>query len=136
MTALSSNQTPVHAFSSIEEAQAAFPSPAEFRVALAEDVHSDAGRFNTLKPMDLLQACGVDVGNIDEFCLSQVCTDRRAMRAGRDMDWRYRYTYRISGKNRRSIRFQTEHGDGGVCEHIEGPYIYTRPFKKPRAKQA
>jgi len=120
------------AYKSIEEAQAAFPSPAEFRVALVEDVHLDRGMFKALKPMDLLQACGVDVGNIDEFSLSQVCTDLRAMRAGRDMDWCYRYTYRIVGKVRRSVRFQTEHGDGGVCESIEGPYIYTRPFKKPR----
>lgn len=82
--------------------------------------------------MELLKACGADVGNIDKFCLSQVCTDRRAMLAGRDTDWQYRYTYRIVGKGRRSVRFQTEHGDGGVCENIEGPYIYTRPFKKPR----
>ena len=124
------------AYKSIEEAQAAFPSPAEFRVALVEDVHLDLGMFEAIRPMDLLQACGVDVGNIDEFCLSQVCTDRMAMRAGRDMDWRYRYTYRIRGKNRRTVRFQTEHGDGGVCEHIEGPYLYTRPFKKPRNKKA
>lgn len=120
------------AFSRIEEAQAAFPSPKAFRLALVDDVHSGAGRFDDLKPMELLKACGVDVGNIDEFCLSQVCTDRIAMRAGRDMDWRYRYTYRIVGKGRRTVRFQTEHGDGGVCESIEGPYIYTRPFKKPR----
>lgn len=120
------------AFKTIEEAQAAFPSPEAFRYALVDDVHSGAGRFDELKPMELLEACGVDVGNIDEFCLSQVCTDRRAMLAGRDMDWRYRYTYRIVGKSRRSVRFQTEHGDGGVCEDIDGPYIYTRPFKKRR----
>lgn len=120
------------AFETIEEAQAAFPSPEAFRLALVDDVHSGAGRFDDLKPMELLKACGVDVGNIDEFCLSQVCTDRSAMRAGRDMDWRYRYTYRIVGKGRRTVRFQTEHGDGGVCESIEGPYIYTRPFKKRR----
>lgn len=120
------------AFQTIEEAQAAFPSPEEFRFALVDDVHSGTGRFDDLEPMELLKACGVDVGNIDKFCLSQVCTDRRAMLAGRDTDWRYRYTYRIVGKGRRSVRFQTEHGDGGVCESIEGPYIYTRPFKKPR----
>jgi hypothetical protein len=119
-------------FKTIDEAKVAFPSPAAFRFALVDDVHSGDGRFDDLKPMELLKACGVDVGNIDEFCLSQVCTDRRAMLAGRDTDWRYRYTYRILGKSRRSVRFQTEHGDGGVCESIEGPYIYTRPFKKPR----
>ncbi len=119
-------------FETIEEAQTAFPSPAAFRLALVDDVHFGNGRFADLKPMDLLKSCGVDVGNIDDFCLSQVCTDRSAMRAGRDADWQYRYTYRIVGKNRRSVRFQTEHGDGGICESIEGPYIYTRPLKKPR----
>lgn len=119
-------------FRTIEEAQATHPSPAALRIALVDDVHSGAGRFDDLEPMELLKACGVDVGNVDEFCLSQVCTDRSAMLAGRDTDWRYRYTYRIVGKSRRSVRFQTEHGDGGVCESIEGPYIYTRPFKKPR----
>ena len=124
------------AFKTIEDARAAFPSPASFRIALVDDVHFGEGRFDDLEPMELLKACGVDVGNIDQFCLSQVCTDRRAMLAGRDMDWRYRYTYRIVGKNRRSIRFQTEHGDGGVCEEIEGPYVYTRPFKKLRRKGA
>lgn len=117
---------------SIEEAQAAFPSPAAFRIALVDDVHSGDGRFDGLEPMELLKACEVDVGNIDDFCLSQVCTDRSAMLAGRDTDWRYRYTYRIAGKSRRSVRFQTEHGDGGGCESIKGPYIYARPLKKPR----
>ncbi len=120
------------AFKTIEEAKAAHPKPEGFRIALVDDVHFGTGRFDDLEPMELLKACGVDVGNIDKFCLSQVCTDRSAMRAGRDTDWQYRYTYRIVGKNRRSVRFQSEHGDGGVCESIEGPYIYTRPFKKLR----
>ena len=64
------------AFRDIEQAQATHPSPAALRIALVDDVHSGAGRFDDLEPMELLKACGVDVGNIDEFCLSQVCTDR------------------------------------------------------------
>lgn len=114
------------AFANINEAKAAFPTPETFRIALVDDVHFDTERFSDLEPMELLRACGVDVGNKDQFCISQVPTDYAAYRRGDESGWGFRYTYRIAGKGRRTVRFQTEHGDGGVCESCEGPYIYTR----------
>lgn len=117
---------PSHPFLTIADAKAAYPTAAEFRVALVDDVHFKQNRLKNIPPLQLLEACGVDVGNIDEFCLSQVLTDRRAMLAGKETGWRFRYTYKIPGKNRRSVRFQTEHGCGGKCEEVLGPYIYTR----------
>lgn len=113
-------------FKTIEEAKVAYPTPKELRFALVDDIHSGEGRFKNIPPLELLESCGVDVGNIDEFCLSQVPTDRRAMLAGKETGWRYRYTYKITGKNRRSVRFQTEHGCGGLCERAVGPYIFRR----------
>ena len=117
---------PTAPFQTIAEAKAAHPTCAEFRFALVDDLHFGHNRFKQIPAMDLLEACGVDVGNIDEFCLSQIPTDRRAMLAGDETGWRFRYTYKIPGKNRRSVRFQTEHGSGGICKRIAGPYIYRR----------
>jgi len=113
-------------FKTIAEAKTAYPTAAEFRIALVDYVHFAQNRLKDIPPLQLLEACGVDVGNIDEFCLSQVPNDRRVMLAGKETGWRFRYTYKITGKNRRSVRFQTEHGCGGKCEEVIGPYIYTR----------
>ncbi len=69
------------------------------------------------------------MGNTGGFCISQVPSDRVAFKNS-DSGWAFIYTYRISGKNRRTIRFRSEHGDGGVCDSCVGPYVYRRQ-KKP-----
>jgi len=116
------------AFGSIEEAQVEFPTPELFRVALVDDVHFGRGRFDALHSLDLLEACGVAVGDMDNFCISQVPSNRYKARTS-DSGWSYIYTYRIPGKSRRSVRFKSEHGDGGVCDACTGPYINRRKQK-------
>jgi hypothetical protein len=113
------------AFETIDQAKAEFPSPEKFRVALVDDVHFRGHRFDALAPRDLLEACGVSVGSMDAFCLSQVPSDRRKFLAS-DSGWRFIYTYRIPGRNRRTVRFKSEHGDGGACDACTGPYLYRR----------
>jgi hypothetical protein len=113
-------------FENLVEAISEFPSPAAFRSALVDDVHFDRGRFSRLSPKELLVACGVQIGSMDVFCLSQVPSNRAAFKSG-DSGWSFIYTYRIPGRNRRTIRFRSEHGDGGVCDSCVGPYIYRRP---------
>jgi len=117
-------------FVSLLEAKAAFATAEAFRHALVADYHDGEGRFDRLSSRELMEACGIDVGNIDEFCLSQVPTDRRAMLAGRETGWGFRYTYRIKGKSRKVVRFQSIHGDGGVMESCEGPYVLERRPRK------
>jgi hypothetical protein len=115
-------------FETIEEAKAAYPTPRAFREALVEDVHRGLGRFDDLEAVDLLRACGASPGDMDDFCISQVSTNPAAMRAGHEWGWGFKYTYRIEGRGRRTVRFQTVHGDGGVMESCEGPYV---PFRRP-----
>lgn len=112
-------------FETLAEAMAEFPSASAFRSALVDDVHFGYGRFSRLSPRELLDACGVKLGEMDEFCLSQVPSDRVAFKNG-DSGWSFIYTYRIPGKNRRTVRFQSQHGDGGVCDSCVGPYLYRR----------
>jgi hypothetical protein len=100
------------------------------RFALVADYHANEGRFSKISTLELMQACGIDVGNIDEFCLSQVPTDRRAMLAGMETGWGFRYTYRIQGKSRKAVRFQSVHDDCGVMESCEGPYVLVRKRKQ------
>ena len=52
------------------------------------------------------------------------------MLAGRETGWGFRYTYRIQGMARKSVRFQSVHGDGGVMESCEGPYVLVRKGKQ------
>ena len=120
------------AFDTIDEAQAAFPTPEQFRIALVDEVHFGGRRFVGLKARDLMDACGIRIGDVDEFCLSQVPSNWRKFRAG-DTGWSFIYTYRILGKNRCTVRFKSEHGDGGVCDSCIGPYLYRRKLrsKKP-----
>ena len=118
-------------FENLVEAISEFPSLAAFRAALVDDVHFNRGRFSHLSPKELLGACGVEIGSMDDFCISQVPSDRGAFKNS-DSGWSFIYTYRIPGKNRRTIRFQSEHGDGGVCDCCDGPYIYRRE-KRPQA---
>jgi hypothetical protein len=118
-------------FEDLAEAISEFPSPAAFRSALVDDVHFNRGRFSRLSPKELLGACGVEIGDMDDFCISQVPSDRVAFRNS-DSGWSFIYTYRIPGKNRRTIRFRSEHGDGGVCDSCVGPYIYRRK-QRPQA---
>ena len=123
------HQKPLKPFEKIAEAISEFSSPADFRCALVDDVHFQRRRFSRLSPQELLEACGVEIGNIDEFCLSQVPSDRVAFKNS-DSGWSFIYTYRIQGKNRRTIRFRSKHGDGGLCDSCVGPYIYRRQNKK------
>lgn len=118
-------------FKTLADAISEFPTSGDFRSALVDDVHFDRGRFAKLSPRELLDGCGVEVGSMDEFCISQVPSDRRAFKNS-DSGWSYIYTYRIQGKNRRTIRFKSEHGDGGVCDSCVGPYIYRRQSKKTK----
>ncbi len=113
-------------FDTIDEAIIEFSTPEEFRVALVDDVHFKGGRFDRIGPRDLLEACGVEIGSNDAFCLSEVPSNRAAFNRGDETGWTRDCTYRIPGKNRRTIRFFSRHGEGGVCEGCEGPYIYTR----------
>lgn len=115
----------LRAFKTIEEAKAEFPTPEKFRVALVDDVHFEAGRFDGLDSEELLIACGVQPGDVDKFCLSQVPSNRYLFQTS-DTGWNFIYTYRIPGKNRRTVRFKSEHGCGGVCESCDGPYVYRR----------
>jgi len=120
---------PLISFSNIAEALTAFPLPPQFRLALVDDVHFGEGRFEKLSAKDLMEACGIEIGSFDQFCISQVPSDRAAMNRGDDYGWTFLYTYRIQGRNRRIIRFQSEHGNGGVCEKCVGPYIYRSPMR-------
>jgi hypothetical protein len=113
-------------FATISEAKAEFVDAEAFRLALVADYHADEGRFSKLATLELMEACGIDVGNVDEFCISQVPTDRRAMLAGMETGWGVRYTYRIQGKARKSVRFQSVHGEGGVMESCKGPCVLVR----------
>ncbi len=117
-------------FADIAEATAAFATAEGFRHALVADFHAGGGRFDLLPTRELMEACGIEVGNIDEFCLSQVATDRRAYLAGHDVGWSFRYTYRIKGRSRKVVRFQSVHGPGGVMESCEGPYVLERRPRK------
>ena len=117
-------------FATISEAKAAFVSVEALRFALVADCHADEGRFSKLATLDLMEACGIDVGNVDEFCISQVPTDRRAMLAGMEAAWGFRYTYRVQGKSRKAVRFQSVHDDCGVMESCEGPYVLVRKRKQ------
>ena len=123
------NQVGLKPFQTLSDATSAFPKPSDFRCALVDDVHFNTGRFAKLSPRELLDGCGVEVGSMDEFCISQVPSDRLAFKNS-DSGWSYIYTYRIQGKNRRTIRFKSEHGDGGVCDSCFGPYIYRRRSKE------
>ncbi len=123
------HQAGLKPFQSLPDAISEFPTPSEFRSALVDDIHFSEGRFSKLSPRELLEGCGVAVGSMDEFCISQVPSDRLAFKNS-DSGWSYIYTYRIQGKNRRTIRFKSEHGDGGVCDSCVGPYIYRRRSKK------
>jgi hypothetical protein len=125
------NQAGLRAFQNLAEAVSEFPKANDFRSALVDDVHFHEGRFAMLSPRELLDGCGVEVGSMDGFCISQVPSDRLAFKNS-DSGWSYIYTYRIQGKNRRAIRFKSEHGDGGVCDSCVGPYIYRRPSKKTK----
>jgi hypothetical protein len=116
-------------FRNLMEAFAEFTAPADFRCALVDDVHFQRRRFSRLTPKELLEACGVEIGNLGDFCISQVPSDRVAFNTG-DSGWSCTYTYRIPGKNRRTIRFRSEHGDGGLCDSCVGPYVYRRQSKK------
>lgn len=113
-------------FENLVEAISEFPSPDAFRSALVDDVHFDRGRFSRLSPKELLGACAVQIGNMDDFCISQVPSDRTAFKKS-DSGWSFIYTYRIPGRSRRTIRFRSVHGDGRVCDSCVGPYIYRRP---------
>ena len=113
-------------FQTIKEANDFFPTAAEFRLALVDDVHFGEKRFSNLDSKELLQACGVESGVNGDFCISQVPSNYAAFKRGDESGWTFIYTYRIQGRNRRKIRFTTKHGDGGVCESCEGPYIYRR----------
>jgi len=117
-------------FRTISEAKEAFVGQEAFRFALVADYHADEGRFSKLSALELMEACGIDVGKIDEFCLSQVPTDRRAMLVGMETGWGFRYTYRIQGKSRKAVRFQSVHGDGGIMESCEGPFVLERKRKQ------
>lgn len=125
------NQAALKAFDNLADAISELPKTSDFRSALVDDVHFNRGRFVKLFPRDLLVGCGVEVGSMDEFCISQVPSDRLAFKNS-DSGWSYIYTYRIQGKNRRTIRFKSEHGDGGVCDSCVGPYIYRRQRNKLR----
>jgi hypothetical protein len=116
-------------FETIEQAKAVYPTPQAFREALVEDVHKGHGRFEDLEAVDLLRACGASPGDMDGFCISQVSTNPAAMRAGHEWGWGFKYTYRIEGKGRRTVRFQTVHEDGGVMDCCDGPYV---PFRRPK----
>lgn len=118
-------------FRDLSEACAAYPTPQEFRYAVVADYHAGTGRFRRLPTHELMEACGIEVGNIDEFCLSQVATDRRAYLAGHDVGWSFRYTYRIKGRSRKVVRFQSVHGPGGVLESCDGPYVLERRPRSP-----
>ncbi len=113
-------------FETIKEAKDFFPTAAEFRLALVDDVHFGENRFSKLDSKELLQACGIEPGEIGDFCISQVPSNYAAFKRGAESGWNLIYTYRIHGRNRRKIRFTTMHGDGGMCESCEGPYIYQR----------
>jgi hypothetical protein len=52
------------------------------------------------------------------------------MLAGREAGWGFRYTYRIQGKARKAVRFQSVPGDGGIMESCEGPYVPVRKRKQ------
>jgi hypothetical protein len=120
------DQTHLKPFENLAEAISEFPNPGNFRSALVDDVHFNRGRFALLPPRELLEGCDVAIGSLDVFCLSQVPSNRAAFKSG-DSGWSFIYTYRIPGRNRRTIRFRSEHGDGGVCDSCVGPYIYRRP---------
>ncbi len=117
-------------FATLAEAKAVFVTAEAFRHAVVADFHAGEGRFDRLPTRELMEACGIEVGNIDEFCLSQVATDRRAYLAGHDVGWSFRYTYRIKGRSRKVVRFQSVHGPGGVMESCEGPYVLERRPRK------
>jgi hypothetical protein len=133
--ALSTPTAPQPAFANLAEARQAFPDPAAFRAALVDDAHSSGGRFDKIEAIDLLKACGVEAGEMNEFCIKQVPTDRAAFRRGDDFGWGFRYTYRIPGNKRRGVRFVTEHGDGGRLESCDGPYACRIPGPK-RSKES
>ncbi len=129
MSARAKSDQPIP-FANITQAKAVFATAEVFRHALVADFHAGDGRFDRLPTRDLMEACGIEVGNIDEFCLSQVATDRRAYLAGHDVGWSFRYTYRIKGRSRKVVRFQSVHGPGGVMESCEGPYVLERRPRK------
>lgn len=118
-------------FKSIEEAQTAFPDQQQFRLALVDDVHDKTELFSLIPSRDLLEACGVEAGDMDDFCISQVPSNRAAMNRGDDFGWYFIYTYKIEGKKRRKIYFKTEHGCGGRFQGCDGPLTRIRkPSKK------
>jgi len=116
---------------SIEEAQTAFPDQEQFRLALVDDVHDNTELFSLIPPLDLLEACGAEAGEMDDFCISQVPSSRAAMNRGDSFGWYFIYTYKIEGKKRRKIYFKTEHGCGGVMDNCDGPLTrIIKPSKK------
>jgi hypothetical protein len=52
------------------------------------------------------------------------------MLAGREIGWGLRHAHRVQGKSRKAVRFQSVHGDGGVMESCEGPYVLVRKRKQ------
>ena len=120
-------------FKTIEEALDAYETSEEFRDALVDDLHSGRKRFSLLGTYELMEACDINVGSDDGispgmsnegFCISLKPSNRRAFLRDDELNWKAVYTYRITGKNGRKIRFQSWHGMGGVCEYVKGPYLY------------
>lgn len=71
MKSATRQQQPQKPFENLAEALAGFTAPADLRCALVDDVHLQGRRFSRLTPKELLQACGVEIGNLGEFCISQ-----------------------------------------------------------------
>lgn len=117
-------------YTSIKEAQAAFPDPQQFRLALVDDVHDKTDFFSLIPPRDLLEACGAVAGYMDDFCISQVPSSRAAMNRGDSFGWYFIYTYKIEGRKRRKIYFKTQHGCGGRLDDCDGPLIAIRTRRK------
>ena len=82
------DQTHQKPFENLAEAISEFPNPGNFRSALVDDVHFNRGRFALLSPRELLEGCDVAIGSLDDFCISQVPSNRTAFKNS-DSGWAF-----------------------------------------------